>query len=206
MRNLGSTYNSARIAAELAALSFSLRAARLRELIRKAGFRPDQPRVPAGNPDGGQWTDDLRGAGSDASEDFPLILVSANYEGPPPKIPDKEPKTAKERNSIAYGLARYLAAISPTDEIARGVTWLRDHADRISAYLEPPKTLDELREAARTSRPGHDIHHIVEQSSARQDGFSEEEINSPENLVSIPTYRHWDINRWYSKPNDQFGG
>jgi len=27
------------------------------DLARKAGFDPDQPRVPAGNPDGGQWTD-----------------------------------------------------------------------------------------------------------------------------------------------------
>lgn len=26
------------------------------ELERRAGFNPDQPRVPAGNPDGGQWT------------------------------------------------------------------------------------------------------------------------------------------------------
>lgn len=26
-------------------------------LLLKAGFRPDQPRVPAGNADGGQWTD-----------------------------------------------------------------------------------------------------------------------------------------------------
>jgi hypothetical protein len=25
--------------------------------VLKAGFRPDEPRVPAGNPDGGQWTD-----------------------------------------------------------------------------------------------------------------------------------------------------
>jgi hypothetical protein len=27
-------------------------------LLLKAGFRPDQPRVPTGNPDGGQWTDE----------------------------------------------------------------------------------------------------------------------------------------------------
>jgi hypothetical protein len=27
-------------------------------VYRKANFNPDQPRVPAGNPDGGQWTDD----------------------------------------------------------------------------------------------------------------------------------------------------
>ena len=24
--------------------------------LLKAGFNPDEPRVPAGNPDGGQWT------------------------------------------------------------------------------------------------------------------------------------------------------
>lgn len=31
----------------------------------KAGFDPNQPRVPAGNPDGGQWTDDFRGIEKD---------------------------------------------------------------------------------------------------------------------------------------------
>src|SRR5262245_45621159 len=31
---------------------------RLRLLRTKAGYNPDQPRVPAGNPDGGQWTSD----------------------------------------------------------------------------------------------------------------------------------------------------
>jgi hypothetical protein len=29
----------------------------LRKELRKAGFNPNEPRVPAGNPDGGQWTD-----------------------------------------------------------------------------------------------------------------------------------------------------
>jgi hypothetical protein len=28
-----------------------------RQLIRKYGFNPSQPRVPAGDPDGGRWTD-----------------------------------------------------------------------------------------------------------------------------------------------------
>jgi hypothetical protein len=40
----------------LAALRVKLALMRLEELRRKAGFNPDQPRVPAGNPDGGQWT------------------------------------------------------------------------------------------------------------------------------------------------------
>ena len=29
-----------------------------RRLCRKYGYNPEQPRVPAGNPDGGQWTRD----------------------------------------------------------------------------------------------------------------------------------------------------
>lgn len=40
-----------------AALAVQLRAMAL-VLRLKAGFRPDQPRVPAGNPDGGQWVGD----------------------------------------------------------------------------------------------------------------------------------------------------
>lgn len=43
------------LAYNLARLRLSLRAARLAACL-KAGFRPGQPRVPAGNPDGGQWT------------------------------------------------------------------------------------------------------------------------------------------------------
>lgn len=41
------TYRYAAIAVEIRALALSLRL--------KAGFRPEQPRVPAGSPDGGQW-------------------------------------------------------------------------------------------------------------------------------------------------------
>ena len=38
-------------------LKTHLIAAQMHSLLRK--YRPDQPRVPAGNPDGGQWTEDL---------------------------------------------------------------------------------------------------------------------------------------------------
>src|SRR5687767_422393 len=41
----------------------------LRQLaaIAKASFNPNQPRVPAGNPDGGQWTDGGGGDGDGAA-------------------------------------------------------------------------------------------------------------------------------------------
>ena len=51
---LQSSYRYAAITLELRALALSLRL--------KAGFRIDQPRVPAGNPEGGQWV--AEGSGS----------------------------------------------------------------------------------------------------------------------------------------------
>lgn len=47
------SYQYAAITVEIRALALCLRL--------KAGFRPEQPRVPAGNPDGGQWVDEGSG-------------------------------------------------------------------------------------------------------------------------------------------------
>lgn len=56
--------------------------ARHQEACRKAGFNPDQPRVPAGNPDGGQWTDSGGGApgGNTVVLTDPRILSDATPE------------------------------------------------------------------------------------------------------------------------------
>ena len=52
---------------------------------------------------------------------------------------------------------------------------------------------------------GYDVHHIVEQTPARRDSFPESLIQGRDNLVLIPTYRHWEINGWYATANDEFG-
>jgi hypothetical protein len=31
-------------------------------------------------------------------------------------------------------------------------------------------------------------------------------IDAPDNLVRIPTFKHWELNAWYQMPNDDFGG
>lgn len=46
----------------LDALQVQVKLLRLMRAMQKAGFDPTQPRVPAGNPDGGQWADDARWA------------------------------------------------------------------------------------------------------------------------------------------------
>jgi hypothetical protein len=52
-RSLNSVSIPARLRFELAAMDMEVKLLRLRT---KAGFDPNQPRVPAGDPDGGQWT------------------------------------------------------------------------------------------------------------------------------------------------------
>jgi RHS repeat-associated protein len=50
------------------------------------------------------------------------------------------------------------------------------------------------------SRPGHDLHHIVEQCQARaaRSGFSKSAINSTDNLVYVPSDVHAKISSYYS--------
>jgi hypothetical protein len=190
----------------LRALTFALRANALRAAILKAGYRPDQPRVPAGNPDGGQWTEDPLYGGADEATDLPLILIS-DLPDLPPEIPDEPPLTTRERNQIAVRVANFLYVAAPVIREFEVASWVYDYArDRIVAFLEPPKTLEELYAQGPEPKPGYDLHHIVEQSSAREDGFPEEMINSPDNIVLVPTYRHWQITGWFNTGNEEFGG
>jgi hypothetical protein len=50
-------------------------------------YSPDQPRVPAGNPDGGRWTDGASGAGRVESTD---ISAQARRGGPPRGTPQQQ--------------------------------------------------------------------------------------------------------------------
>jgi hypothetical protein len=42
----------------IAEARLNLAASRIKSALLETRYRPDQPRVPAGSPDGGQWTDD----------------------------------------------------------------------------------------------------------------------------------------------------
>ena len=55
-------------------------------------------------------------------------------------------------------------------------------------------------------QPGYNAHHIVERTPAPQDGFTVDEVDSPENLVLVPTLTHWLITAWFATQNDNFGG
>ena len=94
----------------------------------KAGFDANQPPVPAGNPDGGQWTD-AGGPNETPGTDGDSIVPSEGSSGwpiddLPPEIsggaddrpsieytvgvPEERPDTAKERNNIVRRSAEWL--------------------------------------------------------------------------------------------------
>jgi hypothetical protein len=84
--------------------------------------------------------------------------------------------------------------------------WLHAYLPSIISYNDPPRSLDELQQNVANPQPGYQIHHIVEQASAEEDGFPRSQIDAPENLVRIPTIRHWNVNAWYQRSNDDFNG
>lgn len=150
-------------------------------LARKAGFKPEQPRVPKGSPGGGQWSDD--GASASGSSPDPSTPIT----------PTERPSHRTERTGKVREIARWLSripvvglAIQAYSGLENNARWLRDYRDVIQTYRDPPRTLDELQNAVSNPKPGYNIHHIVEQTWAERFGFNRNEIDSPDNLVRIP--------------------
>jgi hypothetical protein len=167
----------------------------------KAGYRADQRRVAAGSGrESGRWTHE-GGEGSDRSQEARVTLAALKR----PRVPNSRPPTTKEQNRIARELARWGPG-ALAGAIAEGASWLKEFGPVYFASFDSPKTLEELQQAASDPRPGYDIHHIVEQASAAKDGSEDHLTDAPENLVRIPRWKHWQLNSWYEKPNDDYGG
>ncbi len=58
--------------------------------------------------------------------------------------------------------------------------WLYDKYPYIKAYLDEPKSLEELQRDVGKREKAYEVHHIVEQTAAERDGHSREEIDAGE--------------------------
>ena len=182
--------------AELGRLRHQLALARLQLLQRRhlRKYNPDQPRVPAGNPDGGQW------AGSGG-------FYSAGFSRGGPNIPRQRPPASRDRNKTIKAVAKWLLETgTAVAEVISKYSWLAEGAPYISAYLDTPKSLTELHDLVQSPARGYDVHHIVEQTAAERDGYSRTLIDRDDNLVRISTLRHWEINAWYQTRNERYDG
>jgi hypothetical protein len=94
----------------------------------------------------------------------------------------------------------------PIRVLSEAPKWIHGYIAEIQSYRDPPKTLEEMQQAATDkTTPGYQNHHIVGQVAREEPGrpFPEARIDSPENIVRIPTRKHYEINGWYSRPNDE---
>ncbi len=121
-------------------------------LLCKAGFRPDQPRVPAGNSEGGQWTDQgygsLTGSQSSGRQDHPFRVSDDNV----PKISDRPPPRPRDR----YAVARFVLRRTPLGRAALTAWRIYELASDTFSYFDEPKTLEELQRTVMGPKNGYD--------------------------------------------------
>lgn len=87
----------------------------------KAGFNPNQPRVPAGNPDGGQWTGSGGGGSSSSTvggDALTQVAQNASFDQPP-EVPKERPQDVRDRNRAIRRLARFVLMLINEDEVGR---------------------------------------------------------------------------------------
>ena len=111
-----------------AAMRVELMLIKLVQLHRKAGFDPDQPRVPAGNPDGGQWTR----VGGGGGRNDPRIISDVT--------PDDEAVAGAQ---YAQGTSRYSVDLLE-EELAGGHTY-KEHVGKSDGYLLARARATQLR-------------------------------------------------------------
>jgi hypothetical protein len=161
----------------------------------KYGYNPNQPRVPRGQREGGQWVDDGGSSGR-------IVLAGDIPTNDTPEVPKERPGTSQGRTAALKVAARYGGAIGKIIEAAE---WVREHSPIVESYRDLPKSLEELQRDTSTRSLGYDIHHIVEQTQAESEGFTREQIDAPDNLAKIPRMKHWEINGWFSRSNPNYG-
>ncbi|MDB5626833.1 MAG: hypothetical protein JWR73_2635, partial [Tardiphaga sp.] len=133
----------------------------------------------------------------------------------PPQIPRSPPKQSKQRTAVQREIASWIetalsfkrhALVASFRAAIEAVSWLRQYFAQIETYRDPPKTLRELQQAVGSPRAGTQVHHRAEKEAMALSGFTQAEINAPENLVRVPTLKHYEITGWYQQPNEEFGG
>ena len=170
----------------------------------------------AGNPPGTPTApEDENSAPKQSGEDAqPPIQWTIN-------IPDEQPDTARQVNALLRSIAVWLAAAmlvleaaDPEVEAAivaiEAASWLAAYAPKIWSYLDSPKPLEELQNAVGSSWPGYETHHIVETQRGSENPQSNaklypDRIDSRENRVLIPYWKHVEISAWYSRRAEEWG-
>lgn len=177
-------------------------------------------------------TEPTSGAGPEAANESTPSAPNAQTPptdvqplAPSPQFPAERPQTSQQVNAIlrstAIWLGRAAAILGPlfsSDPRVRSVWmaleaigWLAENSPKIVSYVDGPKSLSELQNAADDRGPGYEVHHIVEAQRWSEHPDSNwsrfpDRINSRENLVRVPYWKHVEISSRYSTPYSQLDG
>ena len=207
----------ARLRADILFLAFEVKLIRLALLLMRVSRKDDD----AGGPDGD--ADDApsnkpKPYGSVEYADKPYQLAQNfpnDHNGPPEPIGDERPNLDDVPTDRPFGrgelspilrMVSNLAALLGLATLETRAPWIMEYGPQILSNNDLPKSLSELQKDVGVSKPGYEDHHIVEQTSAARDGFPRDLIDSPQNLVKVPTLKHREITSWYMQPNADFGG
>lgn len=187
-----------RLRAEPAAQHFWAAALRLRRALK---YNPDwhlQPRIPAGNPDGGQWTFGQFLAG------LPLVLLRQVVPTAVRLLRERARQVAPllRRLPKRWGELEGFPANDDFKDPSRRIG--PPSAHRPGSPLIRFNSARELREFLGSAGPGREWHHIVEQRLAGW-RFPEEIIHSTDNIINLPADVHQRINAAMQRNDPEFG-
>jgi hypothetical protein len=169
---------------------------------RKAGFNPGQPRVPAGNPDGGQWIG-VGGGGEGLGFDDPRILSDAAPDDewkPGAQYASNRPPLGQFPGATPGQYARFSAAAARADSAIRQVQQVDPAWQPRVASLSAPNSIEgaighaearalvaeaRLRELA--SQPHGSLLEAYRASNATPDLFGAGRWDRERNTVAVAT-------------------
>ena len=137
-------------------------------------------------------------------------------DGPPlepPEVPETRPSMPTARMDIVWKVTEWMGAIGRQSPLIgvffqanEQAEWFKNYIDITKTYHDPPQTLDELQARVNLpSEPGYQDHHIEEQGTLGNLGYVRADIDNPDNIVRIPTLKHFEITAWYATRNPEFG-
>lgn len=162
----------------------STASARLRLAAKYNPYWHLQPRVPSGQPDGGQWIAGMLGAASSLLPLLQRLGVAVQRQ-----LRNVARRLAPKLRSVPR---RWDDAMQPSEQSYDPET-RRISANSWQRRGEPNirfRNESELRRYLGPAGPGREWHHIVEKRLAGRDGFPPELIHSTDNIISLPLDVH----------------
>lgn len=158
-----------------------------------------QPRVPRGNPDGGQWTDN---GGVQVANLGPIVFPVLKEGGKRAlRLAAPRVRTFLDKIPDFWSGNDEFPSVDEFDEETRRIGPFTPRRPQHEFHWF--KSWREFKDWLGPADPGWEWHHIVEQRLARKGVFAPERIHNTDNIVMLPLEVHRCISDTMSKKLDR---